>query len=167
MATARGGGLDVIVVDYLTRLRPEVEHDNPYVAISGIVKALKDLAMQMGVPLVLLSQLNRKMDSREDKLPALGDLRDSGVIVEESDTVMFLHRPHYYLQRGRPTRGEKEKRETFDQRVMDWEEAMAREKGKALVYVAKQRQGPIGPVRVRFDDENARFSDDIGGDRDQ
>lgn len=161
---AKGGGLDLVVVDYLTRLKAEVALDNRHLEITALVKGLKDLAMQLGVPLVLLSQLSRKVDGRDDKLPGLGDLRESGSIEEESDVVIFLHRDHYYLTRSKPGRGPRDSAESYQQRVLEWEEAVARSKGKATAFVAKQRQGPTGPVRLAWDDETAMFHDEGEGE---
>jgi replicative DNA helicase len=157
---AKGGGLDLIVVDYLTRLKAEGKSDNRHVEITGLVKGLKDTAMALGVPIVLLSQLSRKVDGRDDKMPTLGDLRESGSIEEESDAVIFLHREHYYLMRGKPARGPKERAADYDQRVLEWQDALHRSCGRAVAYIAKQRQGRIGPVDVRWDDATAMFMDD-------
>jgi replicative DNA helicase len=157
---AKGGGLDLIVVDYLTRLKAEGKSDNRHVEITGLVKGLKDTAMALGVPIVLLSQLSRKVDGRDDKMPTLGDLRESGSIEEESDAVIFLHREHYYLMRGKPARGPKERAADYDQRVLEWQDALHRSCGRAVAYIAKQRQGRIGPVDLRWDDATAMFMDD-------
>jgi replicative DNA helicase len=165
MQRAKGGGLDLIVVDYLTRLeasRDAQKSGTAHTAITELMKGLKDTAMSLQVPLVLMVQLSRKLDGREEKTPQMGDMRESGSIEEESDTVMFVHRPHYYLIRSKPERKEREKAADFEQRILDWEGRCHAEKGRALVLIAKQRQGPIGPVRLRFDDRNAQFSDDEG-----
>lgn len=161
----KGGGLDLIVVDYLGRLRSS-ERARSFglnSVVTELSAELKDMAKQLGVPIVVLSQLSRQVEQRDDKTPLLSDLRDSGSLEQDADVVVFLYRAHYYLVRGEPKRGAKERGEAFDARMFEWNEAMRREKGRATAIIAKQRQGPTGPVRLRWDDEAARFSDDDGG----
>lgn len=162
-AMRRRGGLDLIVVDYLGRLQPSQRASgfkNRVIEIGELARDLKMLAMEMQVPVVLLSQLSRSLESREDKRPVLSDLRDSGEIEQEADVVMFLYREHYYLVNGRPTKRGNEKAESFDARLDEWSRALAASAGKGEVIIAKQRQGPTGPVRLRFQDSRAWFFDD-------
>lgn len=162
------GGLSLIVVDYLSRIRAsaDAERNGAVARVTEISGAFKDLAMQLGVPVVLLSQLNRGVETRDDKTPLLSDLRDSGAIEQDADLVLFLYRAHYYLTRNEPRRRSNEKADQFEERANAWAAETARERGRATIIVAKQRQGPIGPVRVRFDDDTAQFSDEpmMGGD---
>lgn len=159
---AKGGGLDLIVVDYLGRMRASenVQRFGLNSVVTELSAGFKDLAKQLGIPVVVLSQLSREVERRDDKTPLLSDLRDSGSLEQDADVVIFLYRAHYYLVRGEPKRGAKEKAEAFDARMMEWGQAMARERGKALAIVAKQRQGPTGPVRLAWDDDTARFGDE-------
>lgn len=162
------GGLSLIVVDYLGRLRASAsamrQSNSAMSAVNEISGGLKDLAMQLGVPVLLLSQLNRQVEAREDKTPQLSDLRDSGALEQDADIVMFLVRQHYYLTRNEPRRRSNEKAVDFEDRCAAWEADVAREKGRGTVIVAKQRQGPIGPVRVRFNDATAEFTDERPGE---
>ena len=161
------GGLGLIVVDYLSRIRPSGlsarQANAAMAAVTEISGAFKDLAMQLGVPVLLLSQLNRGTETREDKTPQLSDLRDSGALEQDADVVLFLHRAHYYLARSEPKRRPTEKAVDFEERSNTWLADVAREQGRATIIVAKQRQGPIGPVRVRFDDSTAQFADEEPG----
>jgi replicative DNA helicase len=163
------GGLSLVVVDYLGRIRPTAEamRQGSVAGVTELSAGFKDLAMQLGVPVVLLSQLNRQVEAREDKTPVMSDLRDSGALEQDADIVLFLYRAHYYLTRNEPRRRPTEKVTDFEQRFREWDEAVDRERGRGTIIVAKQRQGPIGPVRVRFDDSTAQFSDEpqqAGGD---
>ena len=87
-----GGGLDIIYVDYLTRLTPDESHQARSREVGLMIKALKTLALSLNVPIVCLAQVNRESDSRTDKRPMLIDLRDSGEIEQEADCVILLYR---------------------------------------------------------------------------
>lgn len=165
MLRAKGGGLDLIVIDYLGRLRAseQVQRFGLNSIVTELSAGLKDMAKQLGVPVLVLSQLSREVERRDDKTPLLSDLRDSGSLEQDADVVIFLYRAHYYLTRGKPVRGAKEKKDAFDQRLLEWEEATEEARGKALAIVAKQRQGRTGPVRLRWSDATAQFSDDTDG----
>ncbi len=159
----RAGKLDLLVVDYvgLLRARDRTDSRGLYERVTEISQDLKSLAASLDVPVVALAQLNRGNESREDKTPQLSDLRDSGALEQDSHVVMFLHRPHYYLLRaGAPTRRDKESEEQFFARVARWENARAAEEGRAIVSIAKNRNGPCGVVRLKFDDSTAWFRDD-------
>jgi len=96
MRRARDGGLDLVVVDYLGRCTgsPEARRQGRLAEVSEMARDFKGLAMELGAPVLLLSQLSRALTSREDPRPLLNDLRDSGEIEQEADVVMFLHREH-------------------------------------------------------------------------
>jgi replicative DNA helicase len=155
------GGLDLIVVDYLGRIQAsgEARKQGSVAAVTELSAGFKTLAMELGVPVLLLSQLNRGVEGRDDKTPGMSDLRDSGALEQDADVILFLYRAHYYLTRAEPRRRPAEKSADFEQRCQDWVAEVAREQGQATIIVAKQRQGPIGPVRVRFHDASAQFSD--------
>lgn len=173
LARAKDGGLDLIVVDYLGRCRgsPEARRaGNRLAEVSEMVRDFKTLAVELRVPVILLSQLSRAGGQRDSWRPVLSDLRDSGEIEQEADVVMFLHREHYYLERAKPEKGAKEKGEDFDQRVNDWYRRLEETRELAEIDVAKQRQGPIGTVRLRWDgpttwffDENAETDEAVPG----
>ena len=129
--------LGLIVIDYLQLVKPPGDSNRSWSLIVGeMVRELRDLAGELDVPLILLSQLNRGVESRESKRPMMSDLRDSGNVEEFADVVMFLYRDDYYYPE------------------------MAQEKGtEGLVEIifAKQRKGPTGTVKLRFIKEYTRF----------
>ncbi|HHY10911.1 MAG TPA: AAA family ATPase, partial [Firmicutes bacterium] len=132
--------LGLLIIDYLQLIKPPSESNRSWTLIVGeMVRELRDLAGELDVPVMLLSQLNRGVESRENKRPMLSDLRDSGNIEEFADVVMFLYRDDYYYP------------------------DLAQEKGtEGLVEVifAKQRKGPTGAVQLRFIKEYTRFIDE-------
>jgi replicative DNA helicase len=158
----RGGGLDLIVVDYLGRCRgsPDARRAGRLAEVSEMVRDFKSLAVELGVPVLLLSQLSRAATAREDPRPVLSDLRDSGEIEQEADVVAFLHREHYYLERARPTKRPKESEEDFDLRTRAWADRVLATRTLAEVDIAKQRQGPIGTVRLHFEPSLTWFWDE-------
>ncbi|NEX91294.1 replicative DNA helicase [Caulobacter sp. 17J65-9] len=144
-------GLDLIVVDYL-QLVTASEHkqgQGRVQEVSEITMGLKSLAKELAVPVIALSQLSRQVEQREDKRPQLSDLRESGSIEQDADAVMFVYREAYYLGRSEPREGTPEH--------LTWQENMDRMKGVAEVVIGKQRHGPIGTVRLSFDDNTVRF----------
>lgn len=87
------GGIDFIAVDYLTRIHPDKSRNNQTLDIGDIVTGLKNLARTLNIPVMVLAQLNRGSENRSDNTPRMSDLRDSGVIEQEADQIMLLHRP--------------------------------------------------------------------------
>lgn len=163
VAREKGGGLDLMVVDYLGRCRGSDavrRAGNRVAEVSEMVRDFKSLSVELGIPVLLLSQLSRAGTVREDPRPQLSDLRDSGEIEQEADVVMFLHREHYYLERARPVRGKRQSAEEYDQTVQAWYARLDATRTLAEVDVAKQRQGPIGTVRLRFEPTLTWFYDE-------
>jgi len=121
--------------------------------ISEISRGLKQLAKEIDVPVMALSQLSRAVEQREDKRPQLSDLRESGSIEQDADIVIFIYREDYYLAAKQPADDHPE--------FAAWQEEMARNYGKAEIIVAKQRHGSTGKVRVKFDSRITKFSDAV------
>ncbi len=127
-------GLDLLLIDYLQLITPRTTTDNVVAQITEISRGLKTLARELNIPVVALSQLSRASVQREDKLPKLQDLRDSGSIEQDSDIVMFIYRK------------DKEKQNP------DIEEI-----NMAEIIIAKHRNGPTGSVKLRFDPDRVCF----------
>jgi replicative DNA helicase len=134
-------GLALIVVDYLQLMRGSRRTENRTQEISEIARAIKAMAKELNVPVVALSQLNRGVETREEKRPVLSDIRESGSIEAEADLVMLLYRDAYY-------KAKEEKRE-IDMDPDNVEEAE--------VIIAKHRNGPTGKVILGFQPSYARY----------
>jgi replicative DNA helicase len=162
----RQQGLGLIVIDYLQLLRPSNQtrtQDNRVQEISEITRGLKALAKELDVPVLALSQLSRAVEQREDKRPMLADLRESGSIEQDADVVMFIFREEYYLSRE-PTRRPDEAESKYSDRYQEWRERLEKVHGLGEIIVAKQRHGPIGAVKLRFDAETTKFDNYMAPD---
>ncbi|CAN5319798.1 replicative DNA helicase [soil metagenome] len=148
----RQSGLDLIVVDYLQLVTTDgSKGDNRVQEVSMITQGLKALAKELKVPVLALSQLSRQVENREDKRPQLSDLRESGSIEQDADVVMFVYRESYYLSRTEPDPGKDQAKH------LDWQEQMDRVTGMAEVVIGKQRHGPIGTIRLSFNEDLTKF----------
>jgi len=149
----RQKNVGMIVVDYLQLLQGSGKgsNDNRVQEISEISRGLKQLAKELHVPVLALSQLSRAVEQREDKRPQLSDLRESGSIEQDADIVLFVYRDDYYLQARQPA--------DDHPGFLEWKEEMERVWGTAELIVAKQRHGSTGKIRMRFDARVTKFSD--------
>jgi replicative DNA helicase len=136
---ARKGGLSLVVVDYLQLMQSSGRSENRQQEIADISLSLKNLARELRVPVIAVSQLNRALEQRENKRPRLGDLRESGAIEQDADVVMFIYRDEYYNPGG-------------DQ------------PGIAEVNIAKHRSGATGLVMMNFAAEFTRFRNYTSGE---
>jgi replicative DNA helicase len=130
----RNPGLGLVVVDYL-QLMHGSGGENRQQEIALISRSLKNLARELEVPVIAISQLNRALEQREDKRPRLGDLRESGALEQDADVVMFIYRDEYYSPDQNET------------------------KGIAEIVIAKHRQGAVGKVQMTFLPEFTLFAD--------
>ncbi len=136
----REKGVQFIVIDYLQLMNASgMRFGSREQEVSMISRSLKELAKELNIPIVALSQLNRSVESRsEDKRPQLSDLRESGAIEQDADIVCFIHRPEYYLHGAA------------------YDEATDK-RGLAEFIIAKHRSGAVGDVKLRFRAKYARF----------
>jgi len=159
----RQRGIDLIIVDYLQLLSGggRANESNRVQEISEISRGLKQLAKELSVPVIALSQLSRQVEARENKRPILSDLRESGSIEQDADIVLFVYREEYYVHFQKPKEASLEQGDSAADVAAfeDWQAKMARVYGIAEVVVAKQRHGSTGTVPVKFDAKITRFSD--------
>lgn len=130
-------GVDLVIVDYLQLMQAGTskKYENRVQEVSEISRSLKGIARELNVPVVALSQLSRSVENRQNKVPQLSDLRESGAIEQDADIVLFIYRDVVYNP-------DTEKRNTAD------------------IIVAKHRNGPIGEISLHFDPTRTHFSDE-------
>lgn len=147
----RQHGLKLLVVDYLQLLHGSGRRsqESRVGEISEITQGLKAIAKELNIPVIALSQLSRAVEQREDKRPQLSDLRESGSIEQDADVVMFIYREEYYLVRKQPQEGTAEHAQ--------WQADMDAVRNITEVFVAKQRNGPVDKVKLRFDGATTSF----------
>lgn len=147
-----------IIIDHLGLIRGNPRLQKVH-QIEEITTRLKSLAKQLSVPVLLLSQLSRAVEQRDDKRPMLSDLRDSGSIEQDADIVMFAYRPEYYLQREEPKSKAGESDEKHQAKLEAWQQRLESAKGKAYLFIEKNRQGVTGTVKLKFNGERQVFED--------
>jgi replicative DNA helicase len=142
---AEDPNLKLVIVDYLQLMRGNAgkKHENRTNEIGDIARSLKLMAKELNLPVIALAQVNRAVESRDDKRPALSDLRESGSIEAEADIVMSIYRKEYY---------DKKARENIDEK---WEPDKAE---VAEIGILKHRNGPTGTVLLAFQPAYTRFS---------
>jgi replicative DNA helicase len=128
-------GLNLLVVDYLQLMQGRGRFESRQQEVSAISRSLKGLAKELSVPIIALSQLSRAPEGRTDHRPQLSDLRESGAIEQDADLVIFIYRPEVY----------------------DKEETTPENQGIAEIIIGKQRNGPIGSVKLSFLNQFTRF----------
>lgn len=156
----RKHGIGLVMIDHLNLIRAEdadARHGGTW-ATDRASGAILSLAKEIAAPVLLLCQLNRGVESREDKRPGLPDLRNSGSIEQDAYAVGFVYREDYYM-RNPPTPSEGERDEHFHQRLNDWWTRKETVKGKAEIIWGKVRDGEPGTDLMLFDGPTATFSE--------
>lgn len=142
----------LIIIDYLQLIKKEKQSTND--AVSDISRECKMMAKELNVPVIVLSQLNRKLEERGNKIPILSDLRDSGAVEQDADIVLFPFRPAVYIDPKFEDDGKTEKPQYTEN------------KNKAFLYISKHRNGPIGCTSLFWDERYSTFKnlgDDYNG----
>ncbi|MDA8051447.1 MAG: replicative DNA helicase [Rhodospirillales bacterium] len=157
----RTRGLELIVIDYLQLMRPAAgtRPESRVLEISQVTQGLKAIAKELAVPVLALSQLSRAVEGREDKRPQLSDLRESGTIEQDADSVMFIYRDEYYLAQRAPKQMAFDSEARFLEATEKWQRDMERVHNRAELFLAKQRHGPTGKIDLFFEAEFTRFAD--------
>ena len=156
----RTKGLGLIVIDYIqliTGSSNKKSEGNRVQELSEISRGLKIMAKELKVPVIALSQLNRGVESRDDKRPLMSDLRESGSIEQDADIVMFVYRENYYLKNEEPKQKANETPEKFQQRIEEWKKRDKETTNLAEVIIGKQRHGPTGTVQLFWNGDFAQF----------
>ena len=164
----RQKGIGMVIVDYLQLLQGTGKGsagDNRVQEISEISRGLKQLAKELNVPVIGLSQLSRAVEQREDKRPQLSDLRESGSIEQDADIVLFIYREDYYLKAHEPKHPIPGDPVEVFSAFEEWEAKHRQIAGLAEVIVAKNRHGGTGKERLRFEGRFTKFSDLAEEDR--
>jgi len=144
--------VNLVLFDFVELGSDESRTESEEQRISAIARGLKAIAKNLNVPVLALSQLNRKVEDREDKLPALSDLRYSGMLEQIADVVMFIMRPEYYITKKQKCFLDDE---AGDPKVVALH---PHAKGVAYVMIAKQRNGATGRVNLSFTAKYTRFA---------
>jgi replicative DNA helicase len=129
----QGSELRMVIIDYLQLIGSVEKKNTEQERIAEISRGIKAVAREFNVPMLVLSQLSRKVEERQNKRPMLSDLRESGAIEQDADLVMFLHREEYYERKNKDV------------------------EGLAELIVAKHRNGPTGEIQMVFEKETGSF----------
>ena len=154
LAQNQENNISLVIIDYL-QLMQGLGNKDRHQEVSDISRGLKMLARELKIPIVALSQLNRGLESRPDKRPMLSDLRESGAIEQDADIIMFVYRDDVYKERdeARKEKEAKDKGEDYKSKFID------KPIEEAEIIIGKQRNGPIGTVKLDFHKALTKFID--------
>ncbi len=148
----RQHNLGLVIIDYIQLIQGTSKDGNRVQEVAEVTRGLKNLAKELNVPVIALSQLSRQVENREDKRPQMADLRESGSIEQDADIIMFVFRREYYVANEKPD-------EEDSDAMNRWEERMERYRNKGTVIVAKNRHGDTPDIALHFDKSRTKFSD--------
>ena len=154
LAQNEDNNISLVIIDYLQLMQGTGNKDR-HQEVSDISRGLKMLAREMKIPIIALSQLNRGLENRPDKRPMLSDLRESGAIEQDADIIMFVYRDDVYKERDE-ARKEKEAKDKGEEYKSTFVNKPVEE---AEVIIGKQRNGPIGTVKLDFHKALTKFVD--------
>jgi replicative DNA helicase len=138
-------GLHLVIIDYIQLMQGRGRFENRTLEVASISRSLKGLAKELSVPIVVLSQLSRAPEARSDHRPQLSDLRESGALEQDADVVAFIYRDDVYQDKSQP--------------------APTDAQGVAEIIIGKQRNGPVGTVKLAFIREYTRFENLASGNQ--
>ena len=153
-------GLGLIVIDYLQLISATGRTENRVQELSEMTRRLKMMAKDLNVPVLVLSQLSRSVEQRDNKKPILSDLRESGSIEQDADIVMFVYREIYYMNlAGEPPRHANETPEKYALRIAEWNQKKLEVENLAKVIIAKNRHGSTRDIDLFFANKYGSFTD--------
>ena len=132
------GGLSCIMVDYIQLMKGQTKQENRSLEVGEISRSLKQLAKELDVPIIALSQLNRDVEARKDHRPLNSDLRESGSLEQDADMIMFIHRESLYTKTGPDS-----------------------DENKAVLIVSKNRHGAVADINLQFQGAYTTFYNEV------
>ena len=159
--------ISLAIIDYLQLMSGEGNREGRQQEISEISRGLKQLARELQIPIIALSQLNRSLEARENKRPMLSDLRESGAIEQDADIILFVYRGNIYklnelkekIEKAK-SEGNADKQQEYQQK---YDQLQRQEEEDTELIIGKQRNGPTGTVDLIFQKRFTRFTDKEGG----
>ncbi|RLA73724.1 MAG: replicative DNA helicase [Epsilonproteobacteria bacterium] len=154
IAQNKENNISIVMIDYLQLMQGTSTKDR-HLEISEISRGLKMLSRELNIPIVALSQLNRGLESRPDKRPMLSDLRESGAIEQDADIIMFVYRDDVYQEREE----KRKEKAAKDKDLVYTSKFKGKEEEETEIIIGKQRNGPIGTVKLTFQKNKTKFVD--------
>ncbi|MCR2112556.1 replicative DNA helicase [Campylobacter upsaliensis] len=157
---AQEDDISLCVVDYIGLMMSHSNFSDRHLQVSEISRGLKLLARELDMPIIALSQLNRSLENRSNKRPMLSDLRESGAIEQDADTILFVYRDEVYREQEEK---EKENKAKAEGKEYHPNFVPNPRQENAEIIIGKNRNGPVGTTEVEFQKENSRFVDKPSG----
>ncbi|WP_297574468.1 replicative DNA helicase [uncultured Campylobacter sp.] len=151
--------ISLCVIDYIGLMTSSSKYSERHLEIAEISRGLKLLARELNIPIIALSQLNRGVESRANKRPMLSDLRESGAIEQDADTILFVYRGDVYAEQEEMERRERYRNEGKDMSEYKPHVPLNKDMEEAEIIIGKNRNGPLGTVKVVYKKEITKFAD--------